>query len=120
MVYHWYKTLERLWRLSFFIQAEDGIRARNVTGVQTCALPISHRRQVTPGVHGVWADARVAWDDVRRARSALQPRVGCELRSARDSMRRMEARDVVRRDEIGRASCRERVVIWRVAETLEE
>src|SRR5699024_11647190 len=25
---------------SFFFQAEDGIRGRNVTGVQTCALPI--------------------------------------------------------------------------------
>src|SRR5437773_3314466 len=25
----------------FFFQAEDGIRARDVTGVQTCALPIS-------------------------------------------------------------------------------
>src|SRR5437868_2596104 len=25
----------------FFFQAEDGIRYRNVTGVQTCALPIS-------------------------------------------------------------------------------
>src|SRR5699024_11856636 len=24
----------------FFFQAEDGIRCRNVTGVQTCALPI--------------------------------------------------------------------------------
>src|SRR5699024_7974799 len=27
--------------LVFFFQAEDGIRYRNVTGVQTCALPIS-------------------------------------------------------------------------------
>src|SRR6266513_5105513 len=27
--------------LRFVFQAEDGIRARNVTGVQTCALPIS-------------------------------------------------------------------------------
>src|SRR5699024_11592489 len=27
----------------FFFQAEDGIRDRNVTGVQTCALPISLR-----------------------------------------------------------------------------
>src|SRR5699024_11922190 len=27
----------------FFFQAEDGIRDRNVTGVQTCALPISDR-----------------------------------------------------------------------------
>src|SRR5699024_11946351 len=25
---------------TFFFQAEDGIRDRNVTGVQTCALPI--------------------------------------------------------------------------------
>src|SRR5699024_11680256 len=28
-------------RRRFFFQAEDGIRDRNVTGVQTCALPIS-------------------------------------------------------------------------------
>src|SRR5438094_10178981 len=27
----------------FFFQAEDGIRDRTVTGVQTCALPISER-----------------------------------------------------------------------------
>src|SRR5207249_8347107 len=27
--------------LTLFFQAEDGIRLRNVTGVQTCALPIS-------------------------------------------------------------------------------
>src|SRR5699024_11720577 len=27
--------------VSVFFQAEDGIRHRNVTGVQTCALPIS-------------------------------------------------------------------------------
>src|SRR5699024_11932783 len=30
-----------LFILFFFFQAEDGIRDRNVTGVQTCALPIS-------------------------------------------------------------------------------
>src|SRR5699024_12103191 len=30
----------------FFFQAEDGIRDRNVTGVQTCALPIL--RKVEP------------------------------------------------------------------------
>src|SRR5690348_18364876 len=28
--------------LSFFFQAEDGIRDGRVTGVQTCALPISY------------------------------------------------------------------------------
>src|SRR5437868_14363680 len=30
----------------FFFQAEDGIRDRNVTGVQTCALPILFRQIV--------------------------------------------------------------------------
>src|SRR5699024_11700214 len=33
--------LDGLYSLCFFFQAEDGIRDRNVTGVQTCALPIS-------------------------------------------------------------------------------
>src|SRR5699024_7007753 len=32
--------------LHFFFQAEDGIRDRNVTGVQTCALPISQANGV--------------------------------------------------------------------------
>src|SRR5256885_11718113 len=32
-----------LYRLFFFFQAEDGIRDYKVTGVQTCALPISGR-----------------------------------------------------------------------------
>src|SRR5437660_4489289 len=30
-------------QLNFFLQAEDGIRGGHVTGVQTCALPISAR-----------------------------------------------------------------------------
>src|SRR5258706_424579 len=33
--------------LFFFFQAEDGIRDWSVTGVQTCALPISSRRRHT-------------------------------------------------------------------------
>ena len=32
----------------FFFQAEDGIRYWSVTGVQTCALPISPRSLVFP------------------------------------------------------------------------
>src|SRR2546430_3051756 len=32
----------------FFFQAEDGIRDLTVTGVQTCALPISCPQQPTP------------------------------------------------------------------------
>src|SRR5699024_12027295 len=32
--------------LFFFFQAEDGIRDRNVTGVQTCALPIYKKEMI--------------------------------------------------------------------------
>src|SRR5437773_3665093 len=39
-----HRVVSRDWMLAsykfFFFQAEDGIRARDVTGVQTCALPI--------------------------------------------------------------------------------
>src|SRR5690606_40927518 len=36
----------RRWAVpGFFFQAEDGIRGFHVTGVQTCALPISPRRR---------------------------------------------------------------------------
>src|SRR5207249_9503923 len=40
-----------------FFQAEDGIRDRNVTGVQTCALPIS---DYEPAVH--WATTLYWWN----------------------------------------------------------
>src|SRR5699024_12002388 len=45
--------------LSIFFQAEDGIRYRNVTGVQTCALPISghgelYRPTVTAAMARGW------------------------------------------------------------------
>src|SRR6266498_4828327 len=33
----------KLYVLCFFFQAEDGIRGADVTGVQTCALPICRR-----------------------------------------------------------------------------
>src|SRR5699024_11391497 len=36
-------------RIFFFFQAEDGIRDRNVTGVQTCALPISEIKEIVKG-----------------------------------------------------------------------
>src|SRR5256885_14522046 len=39
--------------MCFFFQAEDGIRDYKVTGVQTCALPIWHRRGIL--VAGFWA-----------------------------------------------------------------
>src|SRR5690606_40680676 len=47
----------------FFFQAEDGIRDFHVTGVQTCALPISQRLLDAGSGNGL---------DVARARSALE------------------------------------------------
>src|SRR6266851_8061214 len=47
-------VLECIIGLVFFFQAEDGIRDRDVTGVQTCALPISGRRRTgTAGPAGL-------------------------------------------------------------------
>src|SRR5687767_15858620 len=37
----------------FFFQAEDGIRDKLVTGVQTCALPICNKPPF-PGIAGLW------------------------------------------------------------------
>src|SRR2546429_6579935 len=41
-------TLRAALFVFFFFQAEDGIRDVAVTGVQTCALPISARRATSP------------------------------------------------------------------------
>src|SRR2546426_7985568 len=39
----------------FFFQAEDGIRDYKVTGVQTCALPISSRPPLRSNAEGIRA-----------------------------------------------------------------
>src|SRR5437870_10941425 len=43
----------------FFFQAEDGIRDGHVTGVQTCALPISSHAQATASLPVVIDGGRV-------------------------------------------------------------
>src|SRR5205807_5976737 len=45
-----YVTLRDVFFFFFFFQAEDGIRDYKVTGVQTCALPISDgpRTRISP------------------------------------------------------------------------
>src|SRR2546422_8897083 len=40
-----------IWIFFFFFQAEDGIRDVAVTGVQTCALPISCRAEQGAVIH---------------------------------------------------------------------
>src|SRR5436305_13468613 len=82
----WYTSLEH-----FFFQAEDGIRDADVTGVQTCALPICL----------LAADAgRADRGDADPAQPARRPRTAHR--------------------QIGRASCRERVYISEVTELVKK
>ena len=65
--------------VAFFVQAEDGIRDRDVTGVQTCALPISglkHRGSVTNRQELATVEALA----INKVRSE-ERRVGKECRS---------------------------------------
>src|SRR2546429_3542905 len=48
-------------QIIFFFQAEDGIRDVAVTGVQTCALPISVMSERRRTLHGWQANANAAW-----------------------------------------------------------
>src|SRR2546430_5761372 len=65
----------------FFFQAEDGIRDLTVTGVQTCALPISCRRTSTDaaGVAAGGGDALLAGVLPTPAASVLVRRHGLDL-----------------------------------------
>src|SRR2546430_7610677 len=87
----------------FFFQAEDGIRDLTVTGVQTCALPISYFNNIP------CSSRRVA-RDVSRLAARVTPRVSLQLLELHD--RAHLDRAVLRAGnarQIGRASCRERV-----------
>src|SRR5437773_10003694 len=65
---------------SFFFQAEDGIRGRDVTGVQTCALPISLVAVARADdlldllARGLLLAVRGAHELIRLAREALEVR----------------------------------------------
>src|SRR5699024_11693208 len=80
-------------RRLFFFQAEDGIRDRNVTGVQTCALPISRMystRILSPGFIRVLYILGIVIILVNAVVMTFGSMIGLS-------------------GEIGRASCRERV-----------
>src|SRR5690606_40349265 len=96
-------------------QAEDGIRAFHVTGVQTCALPISPSHSEPSAILARAVDVLAA-----PAAGLWMAGVAADIRAV------MPASDALARvaggrgdpggaafefDEIGRASCRERVGI---------
>src|SRR5699024_11981559 len=89
----------------FFFQAEDGIRDRNVTGVQTYALPIS-------GIATTSAASSTVPRSTKMGPSGLK-RDHAQKFTAKPSIAITNA--VVRwalvGAEIGRASCRERQAI---------
>src|SRR5256886_4388110 len=86
MLYDVLSCLVHIWGLRhvmgyivfFFFQAEDGIRDLTVTGVQTCALPISH------------VSAFVSRDDYRWR--SWRPLSGSRTQKSRDQRRCLRAR----------------------------
>src|SRR2546430_7636389 len=96
-------VLPRTWSSAFFFQAEDGIRDLTVTGVQTCALPISQRRRC-PFLRQSTRLPRVipARPNLRGLFQLSPPR-------DRKKQKVMLLRLFQFAPEIGRASCRERV-----------
>src|SRR5207249_5435568 len=92
---------------SFFFQAEDGIRDRNVTGVQTCALPIFLPEGRVVSCR--WRDCRVCC--VRRGIVDVPTRSRDRVIATAGALTLKVDADL----KIGRASCRERVEIGGVA-----
>src|SRR5436189_5699293 len=99
----------------FFFQAKDGIRDTSVTGVQTCALPISR-----------WATWSRCCSACRRARRRqaeqhLDHVAHLDRRAEKaGQVGRRGGALVTRRFEIGRATCRERVSASVVGGVFEE
>src|SRR2546430_13701146 len=88
-------------RIVFFFQAEDGIRDLTVTGVQTCALPISFGEERLERVDNTTSLRKLAeWKDSEKLIKAYE-----ELFSNHDLLSKI-GHNVFK---IGRASCRERV-----------
>src|SRR5437879_11587910 len=90
----------------FFFQAEDGIRDTSVTGVQTCALPIFVKAALASALGHESLTVRVGGQV-----GAVDGDVRAHVRIG-DLQTREDASDAAIEQEIGRASCRERVEIW--------
>src|SRR5437868_9603640 len=100
----------------FFFQAEDGIRDRNVTGVQTCALPISPRTPTTTASLPI----RATTAQLTRWSSLAMTAASSRLRMFPQWGTTPTHRESMAGCKIGRASCRERVEMWVAAGVVED
>src|SRR5206468_8668311 len=94
----------------FFFQAEDGIRDLIVTGVQTCALPISFAERTAARISASYPARRTS----HRPGGVVRGDILQRLEYPRQSSHYSEA------VEIGGASCRERVYKSVVAVSMNE
>src|SRR5437868_12593082 len=92
----------------FFFQAEDGIRDRNVTGVQTCALPISVSSAGPCSLTSLMTH-RVSSADAKKLTRKENICSYQYSEPAQPPYCRSAARKIAK---IGRASCRERGERW--------
>src|SRR5690606_40849780 len=100
-----------------FFQAEDGIRDFHVTGVQTCALPISIFK-IGLGGYGTHEYVTEVFEDIfydfNNGKLTLdQPGNDMVISAEVHNMAKTTIMGQVWK--IGRASCRERVEMWVVA-----
>src|SRR5688500_20173124 len=73
----------------FFFQAEDGIRDYKVTGVQTCALPISRRMAARTGKASTRARASACRSASSGISSKARTPAGRSSRASRSEERRV-------------------------------
>src|SRR5207249_9598220 len=85
----------------FFFQAEDGIRDRNVTGVQTCALPICEFRALLASVASILRQGNSLSSALQQFPLAFPPLYVSTVQASEKTSDLAPA-------QIGRASCRER------------
>src|SRR6266496_5360053 len=110
-----------LYLFFFFFQAEDGIRDLYVTGVQTCALPISHR--VPVGRDGGLRCSPAIGHRPDRRHGERQPHTTPGHRRCRTDPREHAATATPARPSSGAPSCEEptcgfdpRTSVWRFAD----
>src|SRR5204863_4005232 len=95
----------------FFFQAEDGIRDLYVTGVQTCALPISIASRTCESIEKLVGEIRTSVEDIRET---VDQQLKAVLQSVQADVNSVTFLPHIKRSEERRVGkeCRAR---WRLA-----